>query len=165
MKFQSIIALSTACALLAACAQPGQQGGVVSGGGLNKQDVGTVAGAGLGVLAGSAIGAGGGRTAAMIGGGLLGAFLGNQVGASLDRADLAAYNQASQRALETAPPGQALPWQGQNASGVIIPSNYYQTSGGQYCREYQQKITVGGKTQQGYGTACRQPDGSWKVVE
>jgi surface antigen len=23
---------------------------------------------------------------------------------------------------------------------------------------------VGGKMQQGYGTACRQPDGSWRIV-
>jgi hypothetical protein len=29
-------------------------------------------------------------------------------------------------------------------------------------REYQTKITVGGKQVQGYGTACLQPDGSWR---
>ena len=26
-----------------------------------------------------------------------------------------------------------------------------------------QTITVGGEVQQGYGTACRQPDGTWKI--
>ena len=25
-------------------------------------------------------------------------------------------------------------------------------------------VNIGGKTEQAYGTACRQPDGSWKVV-
>jgi surface antigen len=29
--------------------------------------------------------------------------------------------------------------------------------------ESRQTITVGGQTQQGYGTACRAPDGQWHV--
>ncbi len=32
-----------------------------------------------------------------------------------------------------------------------------------YCREYQRKVTVGGKIVDSYGTACMQPDGSWKL--
>jgi hypothetical protein len=32
-----------------------------------------------------------------------------------------------------------------------------------YCREFQQSVTIGGVTQQGYGTACLQPDGSWEI--
>ena len=35
----------------------------------------------------------------------------------------------------------------------------------EYCREFTQTIEVGGKKEEGYGTACQQPDGSWKVVE
>lgn len=34
----------------------------------------------------------------------------------------------------------------------------------QTCREFQQKILIDGKEQSAYGTACRQPDGSWRVV-
>ena len=45
------------------------------------------------------------------------------------------------------------------------PKINYQPSTGAYCREYQQEIVVGGRVQQGYGRACRQPDGSWKVVQ
>lgn len=33
-----------------------------------------------------------------------------------------------------------------------------------YCREYQRRVTIGGKVQDSYGTACMQPDGSWKIV-
>ena len=33
-----------------------------------------------------------------------------------------------------------------------------------YCREYQRTVTIGGKAQQTYGTACMQPDGSWRVA-
>ena len=33
-----------------------------------------------------------------------------------------------------------------------------------YCREYTRTVRVGGFTQQAYGTACLQPDGSWKIA-
>ena len=49
-------------------------------------------------------------------------------------------------------------------SGTVKPQPSYQNASGQYCREYQQTITVDGKTETAYGTACRQPDGSWKIV-
>lgn len=39
-----------------------------------------------------------------------------------------------------------------------------QMDSGQYCREYQQSVTIQGKTQEGYGTACLQPDGSWQMI-
>jgi hypothetical protein len=37
------------------------------------------------------------------------------------------------------------------------------TTGGDYCREYQQTLTIAGKTQKGYGMACLQEDGSWEL--
>jgi len=128
--------------------------------------VGGVAGAALGGVAGSQFGGGSGKTAATIAGTLLGAYLGSEVGASLDRADMQYYNQTSQYALENAQPGQTLPWSNPNstASGTVTPQAYYQTAGGQYCREYSQTITVQGRQERGHGTACRQPDGSWQIV-
>lgn len=33
-----------------------------------------------------------------------------------------------------------------------------------YCREYQRNITIGGETVKSHGTACMQPDGSWKLM-
>lgn len=32
------------------------------------------------------------------------------------------------------------------------------------CREFQQNVVIDGKRQQAHGTACRQPDGSWRIV-
>jgi hypothetical protein len=32
------------------------------------------------------------------------------------------------------------------------------------CHAYQTTVTVGGVPRQVYGTACRQPDGSWRIV-
>lgn len=43
-------------------------------------------------------------------------------------------------------------------------SPVYQTPSGQYCREYQTSVMVGGRPQPSYGTACLQPDGVWRVV-
>ena len=33
------------------------------------------------------------------------------------------------------------------------------------CREYNTIATVNGEQQQTYGRACRQPDGSWKIIQ
>lgn len=168
MKNSSLIAVVAAASLLTACQQGGAPGtGIMSGGGMNKQDVGTVAGAIGGGVIGSTMGKGAGRTATTIGGALLGGMLGNSIGASLDNADRAAYNATSQRAMETAQPGQTLPWRNPNSgnSGTITPQNYYQNASGQYCREYSQTIVVGGQKQNGYGKACRQPDGTWQITE
>lgn len=170
MKNRQILALALSAVIVTACSQPmGRAGqGVTQGGSsINKQDVGTIGGAVAGGIAGTMVGKGSGRTAAIIGGTLLGAALGSSIGASLDKADMAYYNQTSQRALETGQSGQSLPWKNPQTgnSGSITPSNYYQTAEGQYCREYQQTLTVGGKTEKGYGTACRQPDGSWQIVQ
>jgi len=35
---------------------------------------------------------------------------------------------------------------------------------GRYCREYQSKVKVGGQTQETFGRACQQPDGSWEII-
>ena len=32
------------------------------------------------------------------------------------------------------------------------------------CREFQQTIMIGGQATKAYGTACRQADGTWKIV-
>ncbi len=43
-------------------------------------------------------------------------------------------------------------------------SPVFQAGNGQYCREYQATVMVGGQPQPSYGTACLQPDGVWRVV-
>ena len=169
MKFSSLIAAVAAGSMLAACAPQGSapNRGVMQGGGVNKADVGTLAGAIGGGVLGHNIGGGSGKTIATIGGTLLGAYLGNSVGSSLDNADMAAYHEASQRALETAQPGQSLPWKNAQTGnyGTVTPKSYYKNQAGEYCREYTQTLVVGGKKQDGYGTACRQPDGSWQIQQ
>lgn len=167
-----LVLLATASALLlSACdgaqnARNAQSGGIMGGGGLSKSDVGTGLGAIGGAVAGAQFGKGKGQLVTTALGALAGAAVGNSVGSSLDRADMTYYNQTSQRAFETGQPGQALPWSNPQSgnSGTVTAGKYYKAQDGQYCREFNQKINVGGKTESGYGTACRQPDGSWQIV-
>ena len=159
-------ALSLALSL-SACATPANTGNENSGSGFGpKAAIGGLAGAGLGAWAGSNIGRGGGRTAAMVGGGLLGAILGASIGRSLDRADQAYAMEAERRAY-AAQVGQTVYWQNQQSGnyGTITPMREgYAPAVNATCREFQQTIVVAGRSQQGYGTACRQPDGSWRIV-
>lgn len=49
------------------------------------------------------------------------------------------------------------------ASFMFLPSEA-QAYGNEYCREYTRTVYIGARTQEAYGTACLQPDGSWMIV-
>lgn len=163
MNRTAVFALA-ASMMLVGCAAPGDRAPPGEFGN-NKTTGGALIGAGLGAFAGSKIGKGSGSVAAAVAGGLLGALVGGAVGSSLDKADIAYAEQTNQRALETAKINQAVSWRNPDTGnyGTITPVRTYQ-SGNSYCREFQQTIVVGGQTENAYGTACRQPDGSWKIV-
>ncbi len=166
MKLQKTIALALVTTLLAGCNPPPPGAGQDTGG-ISKQDIGTVLGGVGGAVIGSTIGGGRGRIVSTAAGAILGGFAGSSIGKSLDNADAAMANKTAQRAFENNQPGQPLPWRNPQSgnSGTITPQAYYQTADGTYCREFQQTIIVGGQSQNAYGKACRQPDGSWKIVQ
>ncbi len=131
-----------------------------------KQSVGTLLGGIGGAVAGAQFGSGRGRLAATAAGTLLGALVGSSVGHSLDRADRIHAARAEQDALEHAPTGGQSSWRNPDtdAYGTVTPLRTYRGDGGEYCREYQHTIYVGGQAREGYGEACRQPDGSWRIA-
>lgn len=131
-----------------------------------KQGLGTLLGAVAGGVAGSQVGDGRGQVVATGVGALLGAMIGSEIGESLDRADQLAMQHETQNTLETAPAGTTNTWHNPDSgnSGTVTPTDTYQQSDGTYCREFQQTVTVGGETQEAYGTACRQSDGSWQII-
>lgn len=122
---------------------------------------GMLGAAGGGLIAAAA----GGGAAGIIGGVLIGGLVGGAVGNALDQKDKEMAQQAAQRAFENSRSGESSAWQNPDSgnSGSITPTRTYQAPSGQYCREYQQDIIVGGKTEKSYGTACRQADGSWRI--
>lgn len=130
-----------------------------------KEGVGTLLGATGGAVLGSNIGKGKGNVVAIAIGTLAGALFGQEIGRSLDRADRIAMGQNAQYALEYTRSNETTPWNNPDSgnSGSMTPIRTYQPEAGQYCREYQQTVVIGGQEQHAYGTACRQPDGSWLI--
>ncbi len=122
---------------------------------------GAMGAAGGGLIAAAA----GGGTAGIIGGVLLGGLAGGAIGNALDQRDKELAMKAAQQSFETSRTGQSTSWSNPDSgnSGSVTPTRTYQTSSGQYCREYTQTVKVGGEKHEAYGTACRQADGSWKI--
>ena len=131
-----------------------------------KETGGTVIGAVAGGLLGSTIGKGSGKVIAVGVGAVLGGIIGSEVGKSLDRADRAHMHRTTQQSLETQNTGQSSTWRNPDSqhSGTVTPTRTYQRDDGRPCREFQQTVTIDGRTERAYGRACRQSDGSWKIV-
>jgi surface antigen len=164
---KKIMAASLITVSLTACAQEsgyGYGGGYGSRPVINKQTIGTLAGGAAGAVAATNIGKGKGNIAAVAIGTLLGAAVGSEIGKSLDRADQAAMYRTSQNAFENVPTGQSTTWRNPDSGnyGTCTPTRTYNDDG-MNCREFTQTIVVGGRMQEGYGTACRMPDGSWQI--
>jgi surface antigen len=149
---QAMALLAIVVLLLAGCT--GVHGRHEAAGGL----LGGIAGG----IAGAQIGDGTGQIAAIIGGTILGAALGSYVGGYMDRVDQLQMT----RALETQPTGQVSQWRNPDTGRQfhVTPVKTFQRDG-QYCREFVTRVEIGGRTEQAFGTACRMPDGSWKVVQ
>lgn len=153
-----------------------------------RDDFGLVLGALGGGLLGHQFGQGKGNTWATAVGAVTGAVLGQSVGGSLDRGERAYRSQnnywsgqpsnwQSAPVYYSAPAPQVYYVSPSYETRVRTyetrpaPVNFYSYDNsinnaprGRYCREYQAPVTVGSRTQESYGTACLQPDGSWEVV-
>ena len=127
---------------------------------------GALLGSVAGGILGAQVGSGSGQVLATGVGIAVGAMAGMAIGARMDEVDRMKMDQAYHNSLEYGRSGESTTWNNPDSgnSGSVAPVNTYQNAEGQYCREFQQEITVGGETEQGYGTACRRPDGSWEIM-
>lgn len=73
-------------------------------------------------------------------------------------------HEAAQIKATTAAIGESISWQTASATGAVVATRQGLDANGLTCREFQQTINVGGKSESAYGTACLQKDGSWKIV-
>ena len=128
-----------------------------------KTTVGGLGGAAAGGLLAAALG---GKGAGIAAGTILGGLIGGTIGDRLDAADREKAHTAAAQTLEAVPSGHSVAWQNPDSgnTGTVTPVKTYQTATGQYCREYTQTITIGGEKHKSYGTACRESDGSWRIV-
>lgn len=122
---------------------------------------GAVLGAGAGALAGAAVAHG--HAGGAILGGVLGALLGSELGRQMDELDELRLS----RSLETTPTYQPANWVNPDTGGTytVVPTRTFARDEGVPCREFRMTADVGTKAEEVYGTACRQPDGSWKIVD
>lgn len=126
----------------------------------NRDVIGVVLGGAAGGALGTQVGSGSGKTASIIGGTILGALVGGSIGRSMDRIDQNCIGQV----LERTPTDRTVVWKNPDTGGEyrVTPTQTVQRPDGAYCREYQTQIVIDGRTEQAYGKACRQPDGSWQ---
>lgn len=139
--------------------------GCAADGSNQNETWGTLLGAAAGAWAGSSIGSGDGQVIAAAAGTMLGATIGSHVGRSMDELDRIQARDAQQYAY-SAPIGETIVWNNTESGnyGNVTPVRDGYTNSGRYCREFQTEITVSGQQENGYGTACRQEDGSWQIV-
>ena len=151
-RFIGVVGLVTILAATTGCQSTGP-----------KTAVGGLGGAAAGGLLGAVFGGGAEGIAA---GAILGGLLGGVVGDRMDAADRRMASQTQHQALETTRSGQTVSWQNPDSghTGAVTPTRTYQTPTGQYCREFVHTVYIDGKAQKGHGTACREPDGSWRLV-
>jgi surface antigen len=150
MKFTVIVAAPVLALALGSCAQQP-----------TKEQVGAATGAVVGGLLGSQIGQGGGRDLALIAGALAGAYVGSRIGKSMDETD----RIKAARALETAPTGAPTTWRNPDTGNTytVTPTQTY-VENDQPCRDYTTRGVIDGREEIVHGTACRQPDGTWRAV-
>jgi surface antigen len=125
-----------------------------------QQDQGVLIGAIAGGLLGNTLGHGGGRAVATMVGAAAGAMIGGNIGRHMDEQDQMRASLALENVRTGVPAHWVNPDTGYEYS--MTPTSTYESASGP-CREYTMDATIGGKTEQVYGTACRQADGSWEI--
>lgn len=133
--------------------------------GPNKADTGLAVGAIAGGILGNQVGKGTGRALATVAGAMVGGIVGHEIGRSLDEQDRMLAREAEFEALERGQSGVARSWRNPDNGryGEVVPSRPYRR-GPDDCRDYTHTIYIDGRPQTMRGTACRNPDGSWRNV-
>ncbi|MCK3775458.1 hypothetical protein MZK49_01795 [Ensifer sesbaniae] len=133
------IAVIASAVALAGCGTPGGSKGAVAG-------LGSTATRGVSST----------TYIAALQGGVIGRIADLDIGSS----DRQRALEAEYRALEAAPGGQPVTWDGRGVSGSVVAAAPYQV-GSQNCRQYSHTVTIKSQAKTARGAACRNPDGSW----
>jgi surface antigen len=128
---------------------------------VRNEHVGMGVGGVLGGVLGAQVGGGTGQLAATAAGALLGAYLGGNVGRTMDQVD----RSKTHHTLEGNPTGQTTSWKNPDSgnSYEVTPTRTYEESG-RPCRDYTTEAWIEGRRETVRGTACREPDGTWRSV-
>lgn len=134
--------------------------------GCSRSEQGAFLGGSTGALIGSQFGSGDGRVVGTAFGAIVGFYIGGRIGEEMDEQDKRRAQQTTYIVLEKSRSGESRTWRNPDNGhhGYVTAKKAYKDSDDRYCREYTHKVTIGGKTETAYGTACRQEDGAWEMV-
>jgi len=127
---------------------------------------GAIVGAIAGGLLGNAISRGPQRGAGTAVGAILGGVVGGSIGSnSLNCEDRSYEIDTYYSGFEAGRPHARYDWRSQrsDAYGYLEVGDYYRDRAGYRCTTYTQQIYVHGRPELARGTACRQPDGTWRM--
>jgi len=129
---------------------------------VGEQQAGQIAGGVAGAAAGSAIGEGSGRTIATVAGALIGSVIGERLGARAERDDY----QRTAAVLESNEDYETTEWENPRTDNefAVTPVNSWREDG-RPCREFRFRVDTPRGTDTRIRTACKQPDGTWQVLD
>jgi surface antigen len=155
VRFFALGLAGVAAVMLAGCGPNGP----------NRSDSGAVVGAIAGGVVGNQFGKGRGNVLATVAGAVVGGVIGSEIGRSLDERDRRLAQEAEFEALERGESGRVRQWRNPDNGryGEVVPSRPYRR-GEADCRDYTHTVYIDGRPQALRGTACRNPDGTWRNV-
>jgi surface antigen len=103
-----------------------------------------------------------GQLAATAIGSLIGAVVGHRVGNGIARSEEVCFSES----FEHVPDHETVAWMDAalGAHYSVTPTKTMRAIDGRYCREYSARATLNGQAAGTYGTACRQADGRWELI-
>jgi len=132
-----------------------------------SQTLGAVVGGIVGAVVGSQLGSGTGRAITTVLGTTLGTMWGSDVAEGLSSIDTGYFERTTQDTLEYGKPGEQARWSNPDSGnfGTVTPDQTFTDDSGQNCRQFETTVTVDNDQRTATATACRQPDGQWKVID
>lgn len=133
------------------------------------QALGSGIGAGLGAVVGSQVGSGVGRVVATSAGAAMGGYFGGKAFRKLAEADRRMAYQAQYRALEHGRSGETVPWRNPDSgnAGRVTAYPAFENDTNAPCRKFTHVVDLmgSGEVTEAKGVACRNADGSWRLVQ
>jgi surface antigen len=145
---------------------PGASGGDggfgIPDGTCNKKAIGAIMGGAIGGVIGAQVGEGAGRNIAILVGTAAGALIGSHVGSKMDEADRACVGEA----LEKAGDHRTVAWaSGDGSTTYRVTPLARRPDTDPACRMFELQAATGAGSSTSNAQACRDPDGSWRVIE
>ncbi len=155
MRKAHILAAMAIVPMLAACGPDGP----------SNADTGLIVGGVAGGILGNQVGKGSGNVLATVAGAMIGGIVGSEIGRSMDEQDRLLAERAEYAALEEGDSDRPRRWRNAKNGryGDVTPGRPYKR-GNIDCRDYTHTVYIDGRRETMRGTACRNPDGTWRNV-